>query len=187
MSLIELSALWKSPSISAGRVLERASERANVWTIAVSPFLVSSVLLPGYHVAGSVAGTPHLQAVERAGILAADLAGQRLGQVPDQRLLRVGGVDAREVAGVHQHVVRPQLLDRFDELAWVALGRVQRQDRHPEMLADVLRRRALHPRHQPAEVLPLLVEAPHVGRQPGEARLQQRYFQARAAVEDALA
>ena len=51
MSLIEFSSLWKSPSISAGRVFARDSERANVWTIACSPFLskASYLLLTGYH------------------------------------------------------------------------------------------------------------------------------------------
>src|SRR4051794_39989583 len=139
MSLIELSSLWKSPSISAGRVLERASERANVWTIASLPswsclwHAPVSSLLPGYHVRTAPAGgwrprpgAPYLQAVQGAGVLAADLAGERVGQVPNQPLLWVGGVHAREVTGVHQHVVRAELIHHLEELTRVALRRVER-------------------------------------------------------------
>ena len=55
------------------------------------------------------------------------------------------------------------------------------------MLADVLRRRPLHPGHQLAQVAPLLVEAPHEGREPGEPALEQGDADGGEEVEDALA
>src|SRR5688572_24205002 len=97
-SLIEFISLWKSPSINAGRVFARASERASVWTIVSSPYLGPS-LPPGYHRSGcGVRGD--LQAVQGPRVLAAHFARQRLRQMLDQLLLGIGGVDAREVARV---------------------------------------------------------------------------------------
>src|SRR5258708_14717890 len=55
------------------------------------------------------------------------------------------------------------------------------------MLTDVLRRWSFHPGHEPPQIPPLLVEAPHMRRQPGEASLEQRHAQRWELVENPFA
>src|SRR5438552_2358228 len=89
-SLIEFSSLWKSPSIRAGRVLERVSERVSVWTIALPPVGSPPPPAPpppsGRGEVLWASDVSRLQAVEGAGVLAADLARRRLGQMTQQLL-----------------------------------------------------------------------------------------------------
>src|SRR6266540_5776165 len=169
--------------MSAGRVRARASGRACVMTIPSSP--LASWTVPRLSVQSMLYRFCASEPVERARVLAADLPRHRLGQVANQPLLGVGRVDARVVARVEQHVVGAELVHYAEELA--RIGRpVERLDREVHVLADVLRRRTLHPRYEPAEVLPLLVEAPHMGWQPGETGLDQGDPQRGELVEDAL-
>ena len=87
----------------------------------------------------------------RGGVGEADLVLELLRQCVRQRNAGVVGVPVRIVAG------RQEVAD-------------------PDVLAHVVGRRPPHPRHQPAQVLPLLVHAPQVGGEPGEAGLQKRRY-----------
>ncbi|WP_255677778.1 hypothetical protein [Pseudonocardia sp. ICBG1142] len=89
------------------------------------------------------------------------------------------------VTGVEQDLGGAEDVQGVAQLAGVA-WQMDRRGGEPDLLADVLRRHPVHPRHLAADAAPLLVQPPQQRRQPGRPALGDGHPQSGQRPEGAL-